>query len=96
MKLADFSSFFRHETDEAEERKVARAREALEWIGQAYHRHFVEWLDAEASRPFDLDKPDKIVQSAMRANTLREVQRYLKSVERESMRIQSEVRNGGT
>lgn len=92
MKLADFGSYFRREQEDAEIRVVARAREILDWMSQAYHQQFMAWLEEQASRPFSLDKPDKIVQSAVRANTLREVQEHLRVLERESRRVQAEAR----
>jgi hypothetical protein len=92
MKLAQFASFFRTDADTAEEETYARASAILNWMNQDYHAVFEKWLDAEASKPFDIGP--KLVESAMRVNTLREVQKHLSRLRTEAMAARERIQEG--
>jgi len=78
VKMRDFTKYFRNEQEEAEAQAVDMAREVLDWVGQAYHAKFDQWLESEASKPLDTSKPHaELIQSAVRANTLKEIRQYL-------------------
>ena len=82
MSLRDFASFFRNSDEEAEIAARGRARAVIDWMGREYHKEFMKWLDDEASKPFDIDKDEmRLIKSAVRANTLREVRSHLLRLE---------------
>ena len=92
MKLAHFASFFRNEANEVEAEVYTTATQILDWMGQEYHAVFEKWLDNEASKPFELGP--KLVESAMRVNTLREVQRHLVRLRTEAMTARERIQEG--
>jgi len=92
MKLAHFASFFRDQSVEIEQEVYATATEILAWMGQDYHQKFEKWLDDEASKPFDIGP--KLVESAMRVNTLREVQRHLSRLRSEALAARERIQEG--
>ncbi len=92
MKLANFSSFFRTEAEKTEEEVFHTASSILDWMSQDYHPIFEKWLDAEASKPFEIGP--KLVESAMRVNTLREVQKHLSKLRDEAMAARQRIQEG--
>ena len=92
MSLARYVSFFRDDTKDVESEVYATATSVLDWMRQDYHAVFEKWLDAEASKPFEIGP--KLVESAMRVNTLREVQRHLARLRSEAVAARSTIREG--
>lgn len=89
MKLADFSHLFRSEQDRDDEEAYARSTRILDWMRQDYHAEFEKWLDEQASKRFELGP--KLVESAMRANTLREVQDHLRRIKKEALAARQRI-----
>jgi len=92
MKLAHFASFFRNDAISDEQETYALATSVLDWMSRDYHQVFEKWLEAEASKPFDLGP--KLVESAMRVNTIREIQRHLARLRSEAMDARSRLQEG--
>jgi len=92
MKLANFASFFRDQSVEIEQEVYATASDILAWMDHDYHKKFEKWLDDEASKPFDIGP--KLVESAMRVNTLREVQRHLARLRVEALAARERIQEG--
>jgi len=92
MKLAHFASFFRDQSVEIEQEIYATASGILAWMDHDYHKTFEKWLDDEASKPFAIGP--KLVESAMRVNTLREVQRHLARLRVEALAARERIQEG--
>lgn len=69
--------------EEPEDNELLVHHEVLEFAETAYFKKFVDWLDREAFSPLNVGNEVDIIQSAVRANTLREIRNTLvKQVER--------------
>ena len=90
--MSIFDHFFRSEDDAFEQAAFHEAREVLDWMGQAYHDKFEKWLDEQASKPFEIGP--KLVESAMRVNTLREVKQHLARLRSDAVAARERVREG--
>ncbi len=78
MSLAKWASMFRVPDEEVAAVAREKGRLILEWMRQPYHEEFEKWLEAEASKPIPVVEHNiTLIQSAVRANTLREVARHL-------------------
>ena len=93
MRLADFASMFRNPQEDLEAEAWAEARQILDWMNQDYHAKFEKWLDDQASKPFEIGP--KLVESAMRVNTLREVQKHLHRLRNEAMAARQRMQTEG-
>lgn len=89
MKLVDFTSFFRNQQEKDEAEVFATASQILDWMRCDYHAKFEKWLDEQASKPFEIGP--KLVESAMRVNTLREVQRHLARLRADAMAARQQI-----
>jgi hypothetical protein len=92
MSLLQYVSFFRNEQKESEDQTYALATSILDWMRQDYHVVFEAWLEAQASKPFKIGP--ELVESAMRVNVLREVQRHLAKLKSEAMAARERIREG--
>ncbi len=54
-----------------------KANEILDFAATAYFAKFMEWLDREAAKPLKVGDHMDMIQSAVRANTLREIRSAL-------------------
>jgi hypothetical protein len=81
-----YSRFF-HEDDGGEEFPF---RIVLDWVSQEYHAKFLEWLDAESSKPLPITAD--LVKAAVRANTLKEVRDHLVKLEKGALAAQARAR----
>ena len=85
MKLVEFASnFFRGDREQEDAERHEICRQALDWMGQAYHKRFMAWLEDNGMKeiPVSSNHMD-LVQSTVRGNTFREVRNYLLRLERE-------------
>ena len=55
------------------------ANELLDFAATSYYRKFIDWLENESFRPLKVGDPNIMLQSAVRANTLREIRATLVS-----------------
>lgn len=78
MALRDYAKFFRDDNEVEEAKAQDVANEVVAWVSCAYHDKFLQWLDKEAGKPIAISSNQlSVVESAVRANTLREVKDYL-------------------
>lgn len=77
--MPDFRRFFRPQVEptDPDADLLNRANELLDFGNTAYYAKFLEWLDREASRPLKVGDHMDMIQSAVRANTLREIRSTL-------------------
>lgn len=70
----DFSRFFakREQADEDTSR-VNAINEMLDFAATSYFPKYIQWLEKEANRPLLVGDHMQMIQSAVRANTLREI-----------------------
>lgn len=87
-----FASFFRDPGVDHDAEVYATASQILDWMRQDYHAEFEKWLDAEASKPFEIGP--KLVESAMRVNAFREIQRHLARLRQEAMAARERIQGG--
>lgn len=92
-KIADYARFFRDEKTEQEFASAHALREAGDWLDCSYHKKFLAWLEAEASRPMAVSAPHaELIQAAVRANTYREILAHLARVDREVRAAVQQIR----
>lgn len=77
--MADFLRFFRPQVDplDPDADLLNQANEILDFANTAYFGKFMEWLDREAGKPLKIGDHMDLIQSAVRANTLREIRSAL-------------------
>lgn len=74
--MADFLRFFRpkpEDTLDVESELLNEANEVLDFAATSYYAKFMAYLDKEAGRPLKVGDHMDMIQSAVRANTLREI-----------------------
>lgn len=74
--MSDFMRFFRPrvaDITDYEAEVLNQANELLDFAATAYYEKFLAWLDKESSRPLKVGDHMDMIQSAVRANTLREI-----------------------
>jgi hypothetical protein len=74
--MVDFGRFFRRpavEELDVDSEILNQANELLDFSSTVYYSKFLEYLDKESSRPLKVGDHMDMIQSAVRANTLREI-----------------------
>lgn len=74
--MSDFARFFRRQMVEEidpDTDMLNKANELLDFAATAYYERFLAYLDKESSRPLKVGDHMDMIQSAVRANTLREI-----------------------
>jgi len=74
--MSDFARFFfRRPVEEIDPDAdiLNKANELLDFAATTYYQKFLEYLDKESSRPLKVGDHMDMIQSAVRANTLREI-----------------------
>ena len=74
--MVDFGRFFRPRVEEVvdvETEILNDANEILDFANTSYYAKFMAYLDKEAGRPLKVGDHMDMIQSAVRANTLREI-----------------------
>jgi hypothetical protein len=74
--MSDFARFFRRQTVEEidpDTDMLNKANELLDFAATVYYERFLAYLDKESSRPLKVGDHMDMIQSAVRANTLREI-----------------------
>jgi hypothetical protein len=74
--MSDFARFFRRQAVEEidpDTDMLNKANELLDFASTAYYEKFLAYLDKESSRPLKVGDHMDMIQSAVRANTLREI-----------------------
>jgi len=74
--MVDFGKYFRRDEVEVVDHDAEllnEANEILDFSNTAYFTKFLAYLDKEASRPLKVGDHMDMIQSAVRANTLREI-----------------------
>lgn len=71
----NFQRFFRPHAEELDDEsdQINRINEILDFADASYYGTFISWLEAEANRPLTIGDHGDMIQSAVRANTLREI-----------------------
>ena len=70
---AFFNPFRRHPSDDGERNELVVESEILEFANTSYFPKLLVWLEKEAARPLKIGDHSQMIQSAVRANTLREI-----------------------
>lgn len=68
-----FNPFRRKQRSDDADAGLYSEAEVLEFASTAYYQKFVGWLEREAMRPLKIGGHEEMIQSAVRANTLREI-----------------------
>lgn len=68
-----FASFFVDEGKTDLVKNYGEAKEFVEWAHRPPGLRLIAWLEAEASRPFKIGEQSAMIESAVRANTFREI-----------------------
>lgn len=77
MALRDYLHYFQRPSP-IEPETLTSPADILDWCSRPYHARFLAWLDAEASRKITIDSNHlAVIESAVRANTLREIRQHL-------------------
>ena len=74
--MSDFARFFRRQVVEEidpDTDMFNKANEFLDFAATVYYERFLAYLDKESSRPLKVGDHMDMIQSAVRANTLREI-----------------------
>jgi len=74
--MSDFARFFRRQMVEEidpDTDMLNKANELLDFAATAYYERFLAYLEKESSRPLKVGDHMDMIQSAVRANTLREI-----------------------
>jgi len=74
--MVDFGRFFRPrpvESIDPDAELLNSANELLDFSATPYYAKFIEWLEREANRPMKVGDHMVMIQSAVRANTLKEI-----------------------
>ena len=71
----NFQRFFRPQAEELDDEaeQINRLNEVLDFGDTSYYSKFISWLENEANKPLTIGDHGDMIQSAVRANTLREV-----------------------
>jgi hypothetical protein len=71
----NFQRFFRPQAEELDDEaeQINRINELLDFAATAYYPKMIQWLEDEANRPLAVGNHSDMIQSAVRANTLREI-----------------------
>lgn len=71
--MVDFRRFFRPKELDDDAEQANLANEVLDFAATSYFPKFLAWLDREAGKPLKVGDHMDMIQSAVRANTLREI-----------------------
>jgi len=73
--FADFFNPFRRRVGEVDPdiEQINKSAEVLEFAATPYYQKYIDWLYREATKPFIIGNHSDMIQSAVRANTLREI-----------------------
>lgn len=80
--MVDFARFFRRpavDPLDPDAEMLNQANELIDFASTSYYAKFVDWLDREAGKPLKVGDHMDMIQSAVRANTLREIRATLVS-----------------
>jgi len=71
----NFQRFFRPQADEKDDdaEYINKINEVLDFADTSYYNKFISWLENEANKPLTIGDHGDMIQSAVRANTLREI-----------------------
>lgn len=82
-----------HERDDP--KIMEKSSQFVDWASKPYHQTFLDWLYDEADKPVPIkDKQIDLVIGLARANTFKEIRRYLQDQESRANSILNRERNG--